>query len=209
MKKTLVITMALLMLIPMGISIAHAAPSGISIENLMNTPTSFNNKYVTLQGFLVAEQLMDKPTRYYLMDELNNMVQLRVSNDLGFSSLIGKEVEATGVFRYQDNEMFVTTMGVTPLEEAAPAPESQNISGELKTLVIMAYFSDRSNTENQGWVYRHVFNDMNGYYMEQSYDTVMVTGGWNGWKQLANTVQYYGQTNPSWYDNIMITCETP
>jgi len=197
MKKALTFFLVLLLLAPLSMTTANAVASEVTIENLATNAESFNGRLVTLQGFLVIEQRIAKPTSYYVRDSLNNMIQLKFPNTLGLSSYAGKLMEVTGVFNAGGKEMQLQVSGLTPLEEAGP--ESQLVTGEQKTLVVMAYFTDRTNTVSVGGVWRMVFNDMNGYYMEASYDLLYVTGSYSGWHQLDNNVKYYGQDNPSWY----------
>jgi len=193
--KKLAFVLALLLLIPIAVTTADAVSSEISIENLVKYPEAFNGRHVTLQGFMVMQQLFAKPTEFYLRDDMDNMIRLKFSEAAGASNYAGKKIEVTGVFEAETEQLVVSEL--TPLEESTP--ESQLATGAQNTIVIMAYFTDRTNTKSQGEVYRMIFNDMNGYYMEVSYDLLYVTGGWHQWVQLDHTVKYYGQDNPSWY----------
>jgi M6 family metalloprotease-like protein len=168
-----------------------------SIQKLAENPKAFDGRQVTLQGFLTSEQLFAEPTRHYLRDEMGSLVQLKLPENDAVSSYAGKRVEVTGVCGLAGSEAQLTVKQFTPLEEANP--ESSLVTGPQNTIVIMAYFSDRLNTKSQGDVYRQVFNDMNGYYVEASYELLYVTGSWNAWVQLSQTVAYYGNLNPSWY----------
>jgi len=169
-----------------------------SVKDLAKNPEAFNDRMVTLQGFVVSQQIFDKPTQYYLRDESDNMIALKLSKNVDLSKY--SKIAVTGVFSADSKEIHVTDE-VTPLEKA---PEAQFVSGPQNTIVIMAYFTDRVNTKSYGDVHRMIFNDMNGYYTEVSYDWVYVTGvgntnGWYPWQMLGQTVKYYGQDNPSWF----------
>jgi len=199
MKKSLVFALAFLLFLlsPLGIAKASSGASEVSVEELVKNSQAFNGRFVTLQGFLVVEQLFAKPTVHYLRDNMDNMVRLRFSNAVNLVNYAGWRLEVDGVFTEGNKEMQLWVNELTPLEEGNA--QSLGVTGAQNTIVVMADFSNRENTISEGGVYRMIFNDMNGYYMEVSYDLLYVTGAWSGWYKVDNTVRYYGYDHDSWY----------
>jgi len=196
--KKLALVLALLLLIPVLVTTTNAVPSEISVEDLVKNPGAFDDRYVTLQGVMVMHQLFAKPTEFYLRDDMDNMIRLKFSDAADPSNYAGKKIEVTGVFEAEAERQLVVSE-LTPLEEGNP--ESLLVTGAQNTIVIMAYFTNRNNTKNQGEVYRMIFNDMNGYYMEVSYDLLYVTGGWDPWRKIGHTVAYYGTDSATTIDD--------
>ena len=196
--RKLALVLPLLLLIPIVVTTANAVPSEISIENLVKNPEAFNGRYVSLQGFMVMQQLFAKPTEFYLRDDMDNMIRLKFSDAADASNYAGKKIKVDGVFE-AEAEKQLTVSELTPLEGGSP--ESQLATGAQNTIVIMANFTNRSNTKNQGEVYRMIFNDVNGYYMEVSYDLLYITGGWDPWRNIGHTVAYYGADSATAIDD--------
>ena len=196
--RKLALLLPLLLLIPIVMTTANAVPSEVSVENLVKYPEAFNGRYVSLEGFLVMQQVFSKPTDFYLRDDVGNMIRLKFSEVADASKYAGKQIKVDGVFE-AGAERQLTVSELTPLEEGSP--ESQLVTGAQSTIVIMAYFTDRSNTKNVGEVYRMIFNDMNGYYMEVSYDLLYVTGSWYGWFSIGHTLAFYGADSATAIDD--------
>ena len=198
MKKIVALAVALICLASIvSIGWAGSAILEVSIENLAKHPEAFNEREVTVQGFLVVEQLFMKPTRFYLRDNLNNMISVKFAKVEGLSNYGGKRIEVAGLFKASGNEMRLIVSTHNLLEEAEP--EEQAVTGAQNTIVCMGYFTDRGYSVGIGGVYRLIFDDMNAFYMEASYDQMWVTGGWNSWKKLDHNVKYYGQDHASWW----------
>lgn len=198
MKKIVALAVALICLASfVSIGWSGSAILEVSIENLAKHPEAFNERQVTVQGFLVVEQLFMKPTQFYLRDNLNSMISVKFAKVEGLSNYGGKRIEVAGLFKASGNEMRLIVSTHNLLEEAEP--EEQAVTGAQNTIVCMGYFTDRGYSVSVGGVYRLIFDDMNAFYMEASYDQMWVAGGWNSWKRLDHNVKYYGQDNPSWY----------
>jgi len=201
MKKAIIaaIFVALVFLAPMICNVnAGEATQQASVADLVKNPGAFNDRKVALQGFVVSQQIFGKPTQYYLRDESDNMIALKLSKNVDLSKY--SKIAVTGVFNADNKEIHITDE-VTPLEKI---PEAQFVTGPQNTIVIMAYFTDRVNNKNQAQVHYMIFNDMNGYYTQVSYDWVYVTGigntnGWYPWVNVGNTVGFYGlNDNTNW-----------
>lgn len=174
---------------------ANPAASETTVESLVKHPEAFNGLRVAVQGFLVRQQFFAESDQYYLRDEKSNMISVGFSEDTDVSNF--KKIKATGVFKAVGKDVHLMVEEVTALEAA---PESQLVSGAQSTIVLMAYFSNRVNTKLQGDVYRMIFNDVNGYYAEASYDWLWITGSWDLWRNMGNTVGYYGADSGSTVD---------
>lgn len=179
------------------LSIVFLSSIAFSAQGALATSKAGDGKKVTIDGYLVVEEVFGKQPAYSLRDKHDKMTKLQFAQTVDLSAYAGKKVEVTGFLDASSKEEVVKVVSAKPLESGAPT--SQSVIGEQKTMVLMGYFTDRTYTKSQGDVYRTVFNDMSGYYAAESYDNMYVSGSWNGWVQLSQTVGYYGNANPSWY----------
>jgi M6 family metalloprotease-like protein len=179
------------------LSMVFLSSIAFNAQGALATSKAGDGKKVSIEGYLVVEEVFGKQPVYSLRDKHDKMTKLEFAQTVDLSGYAGKKIEVTGFLDASSKEEVVKVVSAKPLESGAPT--SQAVYGEQKTLVIMAYFSDRVNTKSQGDVYRMVFNDMNSFYTEASYDTMYVSGGWQPWVNIGKTVRYYGYDNPSWY----------
>jgi M6 family metalloprotease-like protein len=179
------------------LSMVFLSSIAFSAQGALATSKVDGGKKVSIEGYLVVEEVFGKQPVYSLRDKHDKMTKLEFAQTVDLSGYAGKKIEVTGFLDASGTEEVVKVVSAKPLESGAPS--SQSVFGEQKTMVLMGYFTDRTYTKSIGDVYRTVFNDMGGYYAAESYDRMYVNGSWSGWVQLSQTVGYYGNANPSWW----------
>jgi len=173
----------------------------LTVNYLLNRAEAFDGSFVRLQGYLALEQLGGKPENYYLRDDANNMVKMEFQESFNGYGFVGKRIEVAGYFSGAEGPSIEVT-GIAPLDALEDEPRAEaGPFGILKTLVCLSYFTDRSiaGHKTTAEVYRMIFNDMNSYWMETSYDLISLDGDVDSWRQVDHNVKYYGYDNPSWY----------
>jgi M6 family metalloprotease-like protein len=139
---------------------------------------------------------MDHPARYYLIDNLGPIELIPSAAGVGnIHRYEGVTIQVTGNLVSQNNQRTLYLDKWVPLEARAAA-EFPAVSGPQSTVVILVEFSDNTASHTAAQMGELVFgtsgNAMNAYYIEVSYNSITITGGYTSvWNKLSHPTTYY------------------
>ena len=168
-------------------------PSTLQTTPLAATTSLADKTQTTITGRLAIAYPMDHPARYYLIDNLGSIELIPSPAGVGnLHRYEGATIQVTGNLVSQDNQRILYMDNWVTLEAAAfPA-----VSGSQSTVVILVEFSDNTASHTAAQIGQLVFgasgNAMNAYYIEVSYNSITVTGGYTSvWNKLSHPTTYY------------------